>query len=593
MKWNKTKWLISMIVFLVAISGIFINQSKVVAAGKLDALYIQIGDAMMNAKDMNWQAVDQNITSFSNLWKNTNKKNHATADDVTKQLEIITANLENKEKSAKKIRAHLSALSQSLNAFKNKTKPAGDKGQHKSIKQLLPYLDTIEKHVKSGEMTKAAKGYDEFVTAWTEKEVIVRNESITSYGAIETQMGFLRIALSQEPPDIKGAKEGITKLRTAIQDFLKGKRAAGTGDQKHSLTDAVQLLNDSAGAMADGKSEKSADYLKQLLVIWPSVEGKVRTSDPALYSEIENNVPKTISILKSENADLEKAEGIITDLEKRLQLITGDTEYTFVDALLILFREGMEAILIIAGLLAFLKKTNNERKKGWIWGGASAGLIASAMMAICINLFFSNVTAAASREYLEGIIGLTAVFMMLTVGVWLHKKTNINHWNQYIEQTMCKALAKGSLVSIAVLSFLSIFREGAETIIFYAGMAPSIKLSQLILGIGIALVILFILGFFIIRYSAKIPVRKFFLVATVLIYFLAFKMVGVSIHALQVANSLPIHYIQQIPFFEFIGLYPTVETIVPQMILLLAIAGTALYVRRSGNLKAANAISST
>lgn len=322
-------------------------------------------------------------------------------------------------------------------------------------------------------------------------------------------------------------------------------------------------------------------------MIWPSVEGKVRTTDPALYSEIENNVPKSIGMLKSKRADLGEAEGIVTDLASRLQLIAGDTEYTFVDALFILLREGMEAILVIAGLLAFLRRTNNENKKGWIWGGAISGLLASAMMAIFITIFFSAITAATSREYLEGIIGLVAVAMMLTVGVWLHKKTNVLNWNHFMEQTMHKALAKGSLLSIGLLSFLSIFREGAETIIFYAGMAPSIALNQLLLGIGIALIILFVLGFFIIRYSAKIPMRPFFLVATWLIYLLTFKMVGVSIHALQVANILDIHYIQQIPFIAFIGLYPTLETIIPQLILLIGIAGFTLYVKWGGRIRSA------
>lgn len=104
----------------------------------------------------------------------------------------------------------------------------------------------------------------------------------------------------------------------------------------------------------------------------------------------------------------------------------------------------------------------------------------------CNECIFSKITAAESREYIEGIIGIVAVLMMLTVGAWLHKKTNIAHWNQYIRDNIGKALAKGSLLSMAMLSFLSIFREGAETIIFYAGMAPSMDFSQLIIGIGIA-----------------------------------------------------------------------------------------------------------
>ena len=170
--------------------------------------------------------------------------------------------------------------------------------------------------------------------------------------------------------------------------------------------------------------------------------------------------------------------------------------------------------------------------------------------------------------------------MMLTVGVWLHSKSNIQSWNRYIGKQIDQAIATGSLISFAFISFLSIFREGAETIIFYAGMAPNIGITQLMTGIGIAAAILVVVGFVMLRYSTKIPITLFLKGATLLIYVIAFKILGVSIHSLQVSQVLTIHTIHSFPFIEWIGLYPSWETLLPQVGLLLVIVLTAMVIKK-------------
>lgn len=578
--------IMSVAVFLLC--GLF-SHGTIFAADKtnLDDLYVEIGDALMNASDEDWGSVKDNITTFSDSWDQIKTTDSDSAKSVTKDLMTVTDALDHPKKNPTQIKKHLSALSKSLATFDNELNPVDHNQEKDKIKQLSPIIDDVEAKIESDNFKQANAAYQQLLTKWTKNEAIVRNQSVVSYGEIETQFAFIRIGLTQTPPDKQKALTGIQDLRTAINAFLSGNTAKQTLDESYTLDDAVELLDKSAQAMEAKDADKASEHLNQLLLIWPVVEGDVRTRDPKLYSEIENDIPRAISLLQSQDKNLTKANNIVTDLGDRLQLIASKTEYTFVDALLILLREGLEAILIIAGLLAFLKKTDNENKQAWIWSGAFVGLVASAALAVGINLFFSKITAATNRESLEGIIGLIAVVMMLTVGAWLHKKTNINHWNHYIKQNLRQALAKGSLVSMATLSFLSIFREGAETIIFYAGMAPSMMVSQLVLGISIAFVLLVILGFVIIRYSTKIPLRPFFIVATFLIYALAFKMIGTSVHALQVANTIPVHYIQQLPFIEFIGFYPTIETLVPQAALLLIILGTNFYVKKTANLKAA------
>lgn len=140
----------------------------------------------------------------------------------------------------------------------------------------------------------------------------------------------------------------------------------------------------------DNNLSKASEYLNKILIIWPVVEGEVRTKDFSLYNRMENEIPAAISLLESDNKDVEKAQAIITELSKRLHLLSSKTSYTYMDALLILLREGFEALLIIAGLLAFLKKTNHADKQAWIWGGVLCSIIASAILAVVMNVFFQK-----------------------------------------------------------------------------------------------------------------------------------------------------------------------------------------------------------
>lgn len=310
------------------------------------------------------------------------------------------------------------------------------------------------------------------------------------------------------------------------------------------------------------------------------VEGDVSTRDSKLYSDMETQVPTAISLLESEKVKAEEAQTIIEDLHERLLPLISETSYSTWDAALILLREGLEALLIVATLLAFLKKVNQGDKQKWIWVGVAAGLLASAILAIIINIVFSRITAASSREYIEGITGIAAVVMMVSVGAWLHSKANVKAWNRYINKQMTQAITTGSVISFAMVSFLSIFREGAETIIFYAGMSPYMSMKQLLTGIVLALVILIVAGVLIMRYSVKIPISVFFKAATVFIYLLAFKILGVSVHALQVSKTISIHTLHSFPFIDWIGLYPTVETLIPQLVLLLIILFTGITIKK-------------
>jgi high-affinity iron transporter len=153
------------------------------------------------------------------------------------------------------------------------------------------------------------------------------------------------------------------------------------------------------------------------------------------------------------------------------------------------------------------------------------------------------------------------------VSYWLHSKASISGWQRYIREKTNSALAGGSLVSLAVISFLAVFREGAETVLFYFGIASAIDMRDLLIGLGLGTAGLAVIGTLILVYGVQIPMRPFFYVSSVLLYYLAFKFIGTGVHALQVAGLMTAAP-APVPSFDLLGLYPTWETLLPQVVLL-------------------------
>lgn len=564
---------------------LFVHFPSVKAEENFDDLFVIIGDALMQTKEANWSSVESNIDQFTKEWNAIKKPSSKLAQKVDSQLSIVQDTLKKDNKDPQKVNQLLSDLSKAVQKYDNEQNPVDKEKEKEKVKQLLPLVENIQKSIESKNFDQANRDYKLFLSAWNSNELIVRNASVFSYGEIEKQSAFLRIAITQEPPSKDKAMTALTDLTNAINNFLSG-NVQKKSVESYKLSDGLKLLSSAQKKISDKDFSGATADLNEFLTIWPMIEGEVQTRDSKLYSDLETKVPTIISLISSKKVDSEKAETIIKDLIKRVGVIADQTSYTAWDAALILLREGLEALLLVATLVAFLKKTNQAGKQKWIWSGVAIGLLASGVLAIIINMIFSKMTGASSREYIEGIAGIVAVLMMLTVGAWLHKKSNIKNWNQYIQRQMNDAIATGSLFSFGLISFLAIFREGAETIIFYAGMAPSMSISQLLLGIGVALVILIVIGFVIIHYSVKIPIRLFFTIATILIYFFAFKILGVSIHALQISNVIPTHTIEPFVFIQSIGLYPTWETFIPQIVLIIFVIVAAVWVRNHNKQRA-------
>jgi high-affinity iron transporter len=228
----------------------------------------------------------------------------------------------------------------------------------------------------------------------------------------------------------------------------------------------------------------------------------------------------------------------------------------------------MEALLVLAALLAALKKAGTAGGARLIWAGAGTGILASGALAVVLVFVITAATAGATRETMEGAVGLASVLIMLTVGAWLHGKSSLKAWNGFVKGKVGSAIAAGRMWSLYFLALFAVLREGAEATVFYIGIAQGIGMGQLLLGIGSAVLIIILAGFLLIRFSVRLPLHWVFLVATVLIYYLAFKITGESVRALQAASVLPSHFVEWLPSVRFLGMSPTWEAFAPQVIVL-------------------------
>ena len=140
-------------------------------------------------------------------------------------------------------------------------------------------------------------------------------------------------------------------------------------------------------------------------------------------------------------------------------------------------------------------------------------------------------------------------------------------------------MTAGSFVSLFVLSFLSVFREGAETILFYVGILPNISMSNFLTGIGLALVALAAVAWVMLRTSVKLPIPQLFKLLTWVIYLLGFKILGVSLHALQLTGYLPMTAMSRLPAIEWLGFYPTLQTFLAQIGYVIIIIAINLWMK--------------
>ena len=537
------------LLIILAIAFLFFAK-PVFAEETFSQLFVKVTDATRAVEQGNQAKAKQLVAEIKEGFEQLENHDSPAGKEVSKALTINEVTKEN-----------LTKISSELLKFDKEQHPVDlNAEKEKLVSRLESRFADLQAAISAKNLEQTRSAYKKMNSTWTVNEGVVRDNSTAHYGKIETAISFLRSAIETEPVDFSSVQSSFDDLKTAIDSFVKGEEVATT-EGNLTLKDGIQLLEKAFDEFKAGKTQEASSNMKKFITIWPSIEGDVSTRNSSLYTRVESETP-VIMVKGNEKKYQDQLQALINDLSQ----IDTSASYNFFDAMLILLREGVEALLIVMALVTILKAAKMNKGLKWVYTGAVMGILASLAIAVLLQFLFPAVSSGSNREIIEGAVGIFAVLMMIMVGIWLHSKSSIKKWNDFMDSQMKAVTATGSFISMFALSFLAVFREGAETILFYAGIYPRIDKAGFFLGIGLALLVLFVLALVMNKASAYFKPHRIFLILTWLIYALAFKMLGVSIHALQLTNILPSHLMNGFPSIDWAGIYPSLEVVTCQLI---------------------------
>ncbi len=264
---------------------------------------------------------------------------------------------------------------------------------------------------------------------------------------------------------------------------------------------------------------------------------------------------------------------------------------TFLGAFGIIVREGLEAILVIAAIIAYLVKSGNGKNLKNVYIGALAGILASFIAAAILAWAKSAFASAGmAQEIIEGITALIAVCVLFYVSNWMISKAEAASWSRYIDSKVQSSVERSSSFALAFTAFLSVFREGAEVVLFYQPMLSEGNAGMVWLGFGVGCVVLVFVYLAITKLSIKLPIKVFFTATSILMAVMCVSFLGSGIKELAEGNvfdvTLQVPGIPENDVLQVLGIYPYLETLVPQLILAVILLITFLVAHYRGKMDA-------
>jgi high-affinity iron transporter len=364
----------------------------------------------------------------------------------------------------------------------------------------------------------------------------------------------------------------------AIQAYLRAHPDVLAQSKPHPIRFASETLEKSVQAYAANDAATAGQLaIQAYLEGYELAEASVRAADAELATRTERAMMAYRMLLQSgasqeqvrQQADAVQA--LLRASLDRIETTRSTTVATFTSALIILLREGMEAILVVAAILAFLARANRPEARRWVHTGWIAALALGALTWAVSNYLIQ--ISGASREVTEGATALISAALLLYVGYWLHSKSHGAAWQKFIRDKVDGALSRGGAQLLAVVSFLAVYREVFETVLFYQALAAQAPQAghMILAGSLVGAVLLTGLAWAILRASVRLPVGTFFSVSGMILVVLAVIFTGQGIAALQEAGRVGVT-----PFGSFaipvLGIQPTVETWLAQLLVVLLVA---------------------
>jgi high-affinity iron transporter len=351
---------------------------------------------------------------------------------------------------------------------------------------------------------------------------------------------------------------------------------------------ARTLLGEASELYSKGQKEKAYQkaieaYLDGFEMAEPALFAKDLSFGQSLegrFTQFRNSIRQGISAEELEKQRLEIEAGLDRASQMMAQSDPFSSYYVFVNSALILLREGLEATLILAAIVAMLKVLGAASAIRYIHFGWILALLAGGLtwLAAQTVLTFSG----QHRETMEGFISVFAAVALFYVGYWLHTRTETKRWQTFIQDKVQNVLSGKKILALVGISFFAVYREAFEVVLFYQALWLQNENNQqaIVGGFTAGVAALLAVTFAIFKLGLRIPLKYFFGATGTLLYVMAFIFAGTGIKELQAAGwvpSTPLRFPPQVPL---VGIYPTVETLTAQGVMLCAFIATSLWLVR-------------
>lgn len=363
-------------------------------------------------------------------------------------------------------------------------------------------------------------------------------------------MGFLR----RHPEALAQAQSQPASLTLVRQRLAESVSVYRTGDRTHAAEVALSAYLDGFEPVEPILSARNAALLS-------SIEGAMGEYRAAIqHGEDVDAVSRRAQVIGQ----------LLDDAETALSPNAASGVSTFLGAAAILLREGLEALLIVVAMIAFLRKADRLEVMPYVHGGW-LGALAAGAITWAIATWLIGISGA-NRELVEGFGSVFAAVVLLWVGIWMHGKAQADQWQRYIREKMSHAMSGRSAWLLFGLAFVVVYREVFETILFYAALWTQGNGAAMLAGAGSACLALAVIAWIILGYSRRLPITQFFTYSSWLMAVLTVVLAGKGLAALQEAGMVGIAPIAFVPRVEIVGLFPTVQTLAAQVLVFVVLA---------------------
>jgi high-affinity iron transporter len=411
-----------------------------------------------------------------------------------------------------------------------------------------------------------------------------RGAALWNSGVAKSELRDLRALVMATPKEV-AARSGPDGA--AVLAYLRGEPAALAVGRESPIDFSARVLADSLAAYRRGDVAQAHQLaVTAYLEGFELVETQLGAVDGGLKTRVEAEMLRYRTLIQS-RAPRETVEAqartiatLLDSARERLDAARLSPVTTFTSALVILLREGLEAILVLAALVAMLIKSGRREGLRYVHAGWIGALALGGVTWVAASYVVT--VSGASREVTEGVTALVAAAMLLYVGFWMHRHSHAARWKAFIETRVRSALSGRTLWALASVSFLAVYREAFETVLFYQALwveaGPG---GHLAVGLGCVsgFVGLGLLAWLILRLGLRLPVAWFFGVGSALMAVLAVVLAGKGIAALQHAGRLPVATLD-LPAIPSLGVYPTWQGVLTQLVVIVLILGAFTYSRR-------------